>query len=52
MDNSPYLPDLSSCDLFMLPNKKFSSKLSHFKTPEDIQGNVTTVLKGPSGNYF
>jgi len=41
----PCSSDLASCDFFMLPILKISSKRSNFKPSEDIQSDVTTQWK-------
>jgi hypothetical protein len=39
------VPCLALCDLFMFPKLKMSLKGAYFESLEDIQSNVTTVLK-------
>jgi hypothetical protein len=49
---SPYLPDLSPCDLFLLPKLKFYLKVRHFGTVDDLQNVVTDQLRALQHEYF
>src|SRR5215469_707778 len=42
---SPYSPDMSPCDLFLLPKLKFHLKCRHFGTVDNIQKVVTDQLR-------
>jgi len=49
---SPYSPDVSPCDLFLLPQLKNHLKGRHFGTLDNIQKCITDELKGIPAEAF
>ena len=52
LHHPPYSPDLAPADYFLLPNLKFSLKVRHFQTVEEIQYTVTRELNSISKTAF
>ena len=48
----PSMPDLSPCELFLLPQLKNHLKGRHFDTLDNIQKSITDELKGIPAEAF
>jgi hypothetical protein len=46
----PNLPDLSSCDFFLLPRIKSMLKGTHFVSVEEVKANVMELLNSLTEN--